>query len=240
MRLLSAGCLLLPALAWADTGYYLVTTYPVEGEKTVDYKYWKARPTGVPQRSSPEVGVSLNVNGRWYTEFGGVWFDCACTGGRSFASYYWQNDVMLTQGQYDVDVAFHTKIDRMHDSARGYGFEWGPVLQTEIGRTQLNFNLFIQRDLRGVANVPAELVYQAQVKYHHKPALSFGVQAFGEVGPWQHWLPRARQSHRIGPAIFSEIDEGGKPRWKLEAAILTGKNSGRTAKSLTARVQYLF
>ena len=34
---------------------------------------------------------------------------------------------MLTQGQFDVDVALHTKLERSQERDDGYALEWGPV-----------------------------------------------------------------------------------------------------------------
>jgi hypothetical protein len=48
--------------AMAGTGYYLVSTYPTEGQRTVDFKYWDARPSGKPSRGSPELVFCYTVN----------------------------------------------------------------------------------------------------------------------------------------------------------------------------------
>ena len=205
----------------AATGYYMVTTYPVEGQKSIDFKYWNAHPSGAPGRNSPELGFGYNVNSRWYTEVTGVWFQPQPNALR-YTATEWQNDVMLTQGQYDVDVALHTKVTFNRDAARGKSYEIGPVMQTEIGRTQFNLNLFFQRD-----NGVSQRAYQAQVKHRFHPVFHLGVQAFGELaGP---------DAHRAGPAVFGEI---GMVRY--EAAYLMGRNGPRAAKTFTMRVQVLF
>src|SRR6266571_4354796 len=60
--------------AVAGTGYYMVVPYPNEGQRIVDFKYWNAKPTGQPPRSSPEIGFGYNVNSRWFTELSASWF----------------------------------------------------------------------------------------------------------------------------------------------------------------------
>jgi hypothetical protein len=225
--------------ATAGTGYYLVTTYPNAGQRTVDFKYWNAKPSGRPPRSSPELGFGYNVNSRWFTELTAAWFQLS-PGGNRLAAIEWQNDFMLTQGEYPFDLALHTNIERNEDTSRGVGFEFGPVLQTEIGRTQLNFNLFFERDYRVQQIEPMEIKYQWQVKYRWIEKLQFGAQGFGEMGEWNHWLPRDQQSHRAGPALFGAWHLGGRREWKYEAAYLIGKNSARNAKSVTMRIQYVF
>ncbi len=225
--------------ALAGTGYYLVSTYPEAGERTVDFKYWNAKPSGRPPRSAPELGLGYNVNARWFTELSASWFQLS-PGPLELAALEWQNDVMLTQGQYPVDVALHTTLERPRDASEGYGVEFGPVMQTELGRTQFNLNLFFSRDYRSATANAMQLAYQWQVKYRWKPALEFGVQGFGEVGEWDHWSARDQQSHRIGPALFGHIDGAGKQQWKYEAAYLIGTNSARNAKTVTLRLQYVF
>ena len=236
----SIVALMLSPSAFADTGYYLVTTYDVEGQASIDYKYWHAQYNG-RTTASPEIGVGYGVTSRWYTEVYEQWFT-RNGGGTRRVSTAWQNDYMLTQGQYAFDLAMHTKLERSHDKDNGYMFEWGPVLQTEIGRTQFNANLFFQRDYRvapGGGEHPLELTYQLQVKHNWKPWFQPGVQAFGEVGKWNDWLPYDRQSHRAGPMIYGHRDIG-KQEVKYEFAYLIGRNSARAAKSFSMRVQYIF
>jgi hypothetical protein len=230
----------MPALVWAETGYYLVSLYDVEGLAAIDFKYWNARYRGRTV-AAPELGIGYGVTSRWYTELSGTWLRRTDAAIR-FAETSWQNDFMLTQGQYDVDVAFHTKISRPQDREDGYGFEWGPVLQTDVGRIQLNANLFLQRSYRVSApgsESHTELSYQLQMKYRWKSWFQPGLQAFGEVGKWNDWLSSDKQSHRAGPAIFGSRDLG-KHELKYEAAFLLGRNFVRAANSFTMRVQYIF
>jgi hypothetical protein len=232
-----ALCALQPALA--STGYYLVTTYPDAGQRTIDFKYWNAKPDGRPPRSAPELGFGYNVNSRWFTEVMAEWFQRS-PGSNHLSALEWQNDFMLTQGEYPIDLALHTKVERAQDGSGAMGVEYGPVMQTEFGRTQLNLNLFFERAFRTGQAETTQMKYQWQVKYRWIEKLQFGVQGFGEVGEWNNWLPRAQQSHRAGPALLGYWDLGGGHAWKYEAAYLIGKNSARNAKSVTMRIQYVF
>ena len=225
--------------AAADTGYYLVTTYPNEGQRSVDFKYWSAKPTGKTTRSSPELGLAWNVTSRWYTELTAQWFQMS-PASNHLSAIEWQNDFMLTQGELPVDIAFHTNVERATDGSGEIGVEYGPVLQTEFGRTQLNFNVFLQRHLRVAPAEPTTIAYQWQAKYRWIEKLQFGVQGFGEMGQWNDWLPREKQSHRAGPVVAGNWHLAGGHEWKYEAAYLIGKNSARNAKSVAMRIQYVF
>lgn len=229
----------LPQLASAATGYYLVSTYDVEGQKSVDFKYWNADYKRAASVSSPELGFGYGVTSRWYTQLSAVWIRLH---GRSdrLSGLEWQNDYMLTQGQYPFDLALHTAISRSDANPHSRSVEIGPVLQTEIVRTQFNFNVFLQREYRTGEREQTQLTYQWQVKQRWKSWLEPGVQGFGEVGKWDDWEPVKRQSHRFGPALFGSREVGAGQTLKYEAAWLVGKNSARTAKSFTMRVQYIF
>jgi hypothetical protein len=225
--------------AVAGTGYYLVTTYPNEGQRTVDFKYWNAKRSGGAPASSPEIGFGYNVNSRWFTELSAEWFMLS-PGPHQLAAIEWQNDFLLTEGQYPFDLAFHTKLERAQDGSGELGAEFGPVLQTELGRTQLNLNVFFERGYRTAVAEPMQIKYQWQIKHRWIEKLQFGAQGFGEMGQWNRWLPSARQSHRAGPALFGSWGLDGGREWKYEAAYLVGKNSARSAKSVTMRIQYAF
>lgn len=234
MRKLLVLAALLPQIALAETGYYMVTTYDVEGQASIDYKYWNAHYKNSPNTASPEIGFGYGVTSRWYTELITQWFQRDGRQTRN-TGFEWQNDFLLTQGQYDVDVALHTLVERARRRENGYYVEFGPVLQTQIWRTQFNFNLFFQREMDNGQHNDTELAYQWQVKQRWKPWFSPGLQGFGEVGKWNDWLPSKQQSHRVGPAFFGEVGH-----FKYEAAYLFGKNSGRVANSFSMRVQYQF
>jgi hypothetical protein len=237
--LASMAGLLYQHAAMAGTGYYLVTTYPNEGQRTVDFKYWNAKPDGQPPRSSPEIGLAYNVTSRWYTELTAAWFKFS-PGAHHLSALEWQNDFMLTQGQYPFDLALHTNVERAMNGSGEVGVEFGPVLQTEFGRTQLNLNLFFEREYRTAQAEPMQLKYQWQVRHRWIGKLQLGLQGFGELGEWNNWLPRAQQSHRAGPALFGTWNAGGGHEWKYEAAYLIGTNSARNAKSVATRIQYSF
>ena len=227
----------LPALA-ADPGYYLVTAYDNQSQWNIDYRYWTVKNKGSTEVVWPEIGLGYGVTNRWYTEV-----YASFIGSSNFAtrrsSFNWQNDYLLTQGQYDIDVALHTNLFHGYGAFGKPAFEFGPVLQTEVGRLQLNGNLIFDRPL-GAARGATGLKYQWQAKYHWKPELHFGLQGFGELGDWNHWAPSKSQSHRIGPMISGTLPMGAARAFKYEAALLSGSIYGQHGHMFTTRLQYVF
>ena len=134
----------------------------------------------------------------------------------------------------------HAQLIKDREFPHQLGLEWGPVLQTDIGRTQLNLNLFLERVINPEAPKPMQLKYQWQVKHRYRPLFEFGLQGFGEVGEWDQWAPRSRQSHRLGPMIAGTWTLGGKQAIKYQLAWLKGGIYSVNGYMLSSRIQYLF
>ncbi len=60
--------LMMPVCVWADPGYYLVSVYDNEGQRSLDFRYWTVKQSGKPDVISPEIGFGYGVTKRWYTE----------------------------------------------------------------------------------------------------------------------------------------------------------------------------
>jgi hypothetical protein len=238
--------LLLPVLlattspaALADPGYYVVTPYDNAGVRSIDIRYWTFKPTGKKEVLWPEIGVAYGVNSRWTTELfiSGIGNDA--TNMRA-SSLNWQNDVLLTQGELPVDIALHAQFIKDRNTPHQLNVEWGPVLQTDIGRTQFNLNAFVAQALHAERPQKADLRYQFQVRHRLTDGLHVGVQGFGELGPWNDWAPGATQSHRAGPAVFGKIALGEREAFKWQAAWLVGMVNATRGHMFTAKVNYDF
>lgn len=227
------------APALADPGYYVVTAYDNAGKRVVDFRYWTVKMPGRPETVWPEIGLGYGVNSRWYTEL------LASYVGSSQMPYKlstlnWQNEILLTQGEWPFDLALHAQLIRNHDVVNTTTLEAGPVFQADVGRWQLNANAFFDRGVGGAEPRTAELKYQWQAKYRTRDGLNFGLQGFGELGPWRDWLPSKEQSHRVGPAIEATLPAGGAATLLLQGAFLSGKTYGRQGHMLSLRAAYAF
>jgi hypothetical protein len=218
--------------AHAEPGYYVVNAYPDAGLRTVALRYWTLKPEGQSETVWPEIGISYGVTQRWTT---GIF---ASLEGPSITrthlgSWNWTNDLLLTQGDWPLDLALHTQLIR--SPGEGSAIEFGPVTQTDLGRTQLTFNLFWDHAFNASEPRPTELKYQVQLRYRWQPGLHLGLQGFGELGPWAEWLAASQQSHRAGPALFGqmELEQGRHLNW--QAAWLIGKAEGQRGHMFTAQ-----
>ncbi len=100
-------CLAVPA--HADPGYYLVSVYEDEGRIHLDYRYWTVQLDGSDKVVWPELGIGYGVTKRWYTELL-TSYEGATVAASQPSNVNWQNDYLLTQGQYDVDIALHSNL----------------------------------------------------------------------------------------------------------------------------------
>jgi hypothetical protein len=213
--------------------------YDNEGLRTVDFRYWTVKPTNRTEIVWPELGLGYGVNSRWTTELFLSWEGSAHEAVRP-ATLNWQNDVLLTQGQYPFDLAVHVQLVKDRDAPHQLGLNWGPVLQTNIGPTQINFNLFFDQVLRAEMPTPAKAQYQWQLRQHNGAGLQAGLQGFGELGTWNHWAPASKQSHRVGPAVFFDQRLGDAGTFKLQAAWLVGQTYNQRGHMFTLRAHFDF
>ena len=236
--LLPPLCALCCATAAADPGYYVVTVYDNPGVRTADFRYWAVKNPGSAEVIWPEIGFGWNVNGRWYTELLASYIGSSGMATR-LSSLNWQNDVLLTQGQYPFDLAIHALWAKPQAQGAGQSLEIGPVFQTDVDRTQVNFNVFLERRFGLEQAKPTQLKYQWQLRYRWQPWLHIGAQGFGEVGEWDHWSDRELQSHRAGPALFGTVrTDEGTLGW--QAAYLVGSTYATHGRMLTLRVTFDF
>jgi hypothetical protein len=220
-------------------GYYLVTIYNEEGEKTFETGLWRAKIYDEDAVLAPYVGFGYGVTKRWYTE---VYAHGLHTeeGGTHVNDFAWQNDYVLTSSQSRLQVALHTNLTRYRNTDLGYAFEFGPAMQMEFGETQANVNVFFARSYRAEDDGRMQMKYQWQVKHHWNPKFAFGLQGFGELGDWDHWEPREEQSHRLGAVVSGALPVSDTHALNYEIAYFGGKIYAERAKALVIRLKYEF
>ena len=178
LQVLAMG-MLCALSARGDPGYYVVTPYDNESLRWVDLRYWTVQQHAGTQVVWPELGLGYGVSSRWSTELFVSWEGSRIEAVRP-GTLNWQNDVLLTQGELPLDIALHTQWIRDADPPHQRALEWGPLLQTNVGRTQLNLNLILARELGGPSTRPTQLKIQWQVRHHTWPSVHLGLQGFAD------------------------------------------------------------
>jgi hypothetical protein len=105
-----------------------------------------------------------------------------------------------------------------------------------------NFNPLFQRMVHADDGEShhTEMGYESQVAYHLKNGMDIGVQAFGDMGEWNHWLASSEQSHRIGPMAAGKIRLGGRNQIRWNAAWLFGVTHASPDNQFRLQAEYEF
>jgi hypothetical protein len=240
-RLMQAACLagLTVGAAHAGPGYYVVTPYDREGLTTLELRYWTFKRPNRPEMVWPEFAIGRGINSRWTTTLVGGYFG-PTKDAVELATVSWQNVVLLTQGEWPVDVALYGAYTDSVNSAYKHALEWGTLFQTDVYRTRLNLNLMFEKVTRQKSSDPTQLKYQWQVKHKVQPGWQVGLQGFGELGTWNDWRAHSAQSHRAGPAVFAQVAGQGTQVWDFQAGMFLGRTFGRSGHMFSARAAYSF
>lgn len=235
------SCLGAPSLALAGPSDYVATPIVEEGEREIDFKMGTAKLRDGTRASAYSLGLGWGVNRWWFTELYAKWHKAP--GDRNtFDAWEWENKFQLTEtGKYPVDVGFLLEIERPRDRSEGYEYKWGPLFQADFGsKVQANLNILVEKHIRAEETEKAELGYQWQVKYRWRPDFEFGLQGFGDVGPWDHWEPKSEQPHIAGPAVFGKVRVGQKQFIKYNAGLLFGLTNGSPRNTFRMQAEYEF
>lgn len=229
------------SVAVAGPSDYVISPIVEEGEREIDIKAGTARSRDGTRESKYSAGLGLGVNSWWFTEVYAIWHKVPGEH-HGFDAWEWENKFQLTEtGKYPVDIGFLFEIERPKDRSEGYEYRWGPLLQTDLTPSvQANLNLLFEKHIRASEPGNAELGYQWQVKYRWRESLEFGLQGFGDVGPWDHWEPKSAQPHVAGPAIFGRIGLGGRQSIRYNAGLLFGLTDGAPRNTFRLQAEYEF
>ena len=238
--LLVAGALLTPLTAFAGPSDYVYTPTVEYGEREIDFKFGTARKDDEPRESAASIGYGVGATEWWFTEVY-LKYKKENNAGTKYDAIEWENKFQLTEtGKYPVDLGFLVEIERPRDHAEGWEVKWGPLLQTEFGKVQLNGNLIFERKYKAADLTHTELLYQWQAKYRWLPQFEFGLQGFGSVGKWNNWDNSDQQSHRAGPAVFGKLPLGGKQAIKYNAAWLVATSKAAPDNTFRMQMEYEF
>jgi hypothetical protein len=243
LHILAAGAALAlveaPA-ALAEPSDYVLTPAVVEGERAIELKLGDAGGR-VPRETVGSLSLEYSPTAFWTTE---VYAQFAHSTGQAtrFDAVEWENRFQLTEpGQYALDWGFVAELEKPSDRSEGWNAKLGPLVQGSFGeRWQWNFNPLLAVNWSGADAASAHFVYQAQLKYRYRPMLEFGVQGFGDTGPWYHWTSFNSQFQNVGPAVFGHLALGGRQSIYYNAGWLFGTTSVTPGNTLRAQIEFEF
>lgn len=224
----------------AEPADYVQTPQVVAGERELDFKMGAARAADGSGLAALSGGFGYGAGDTWFTEFY-VKYQRATPERVRFDAVEWENKFQLTEtGKYPVDLGLLLETELPRDRAEGIPVTVSLLAQTDLGRFQLNGNVLLQRSFRNDLPADTELGYQWQAEYRWLPAFQYGLQGFGELGPWNHWHERNSQTHRLGPAVFGKIGLGAGHAIRYNAAWLIGATTAAPAHTARLQAEYEF
>jgi hypothetical protein len=237
---LAASLLLVARPAGANPAVYVATPSITQGEREVELTFGAQRLGSAGSATGNALSFGYGVRDWWAVEF-------ALKGHRDEGQPYrydaWEveNRFALTEpGEYPVDFGLLLEVERPADRTEGYELRYGPLLQTQWGPLQANLNLLLERHLRAATPPAADFTYEWQLRWRSNPRLDWGLQGFGETGPWRHWSPASEQSHQIGPAAFGRTTLSPGAALKYDGALLFGSGGVAPKRALRLRLEYEF
>lgn len=237
---LLAGALLSPLLTIAGPADYVYTPAVTYGEREIDFKMGIADKKDEALEAAASLGLGYGVSQHWFTELY-VKYKRELNESTKFDAIEWENKFQLTEpGQYPVDMGFLLEIERPQNHDEGWEVKWGPLLQTEFGKVQLNANLLFQRSYYAAEANNMQFLYQWQLKYRWMPRFEYGLQGFGQTGDVDKWAPTEQQVHKAGPAIFGKLPLGGHEAIRYNAAWLLAASKAAPDNTVRLQVEYEF
>jgi len=241
---LQTAAVAVTGLLWLQNGNtgpadYIYMPTVEEGEKELELRFGSA--DADPRVSAISLGFGYGINAWWFSELA-VQFQREGSESSKYEAFEWENKFQLTEtGKYPVDVGLIAEIEVPRERAtEGIEVKFGPLLQTEFTRWQLNANLLFERYLDGEAKSQWDIGYQWQVKYRMQPSFEFGLQGFGEMGEWNDWEGTDEQSHKSGPAVFGKVPVGSHESIEYNLAWLFGLSEGAEHDTIRMQVEYEF
>ena len=242
--LISSLCLgfLTAGGVYAGPADYIYLPTVEQGEKEIDFKFGTAKQPDGSRRDVTSLGFGYGVNEFWFTE---VYLKRESEAGMGLTVAEFENKFQLTEtGKYPFELGLITELEiPTSNKNEPYEFKFGPLLQTDFDRLQLNANLLFERKF-GPNELNesrfTEIGYQWQAKYRLQPAFEFGVQAMGEMGEWDDWSSKSEQNHRIGPAAFGKVLVNSKQAIKYNVAWLFGVSNRAPNNTFRMQVEYEF
>ncbi len=245
--LLLPGLLLLLTLLCSgahavDAGIYVLMPTVNQGEREIDWhsgiESAAARGTG---ESDSALGLGMGVANRWFAELE-IQFRKPAGAATALDAIEWQNTLALAEpNEWPIDVSLALGVERSFVAGEALLLSAGPLLQKDFGRMQANLNLLLDRYLHSMQSQPAQIEYQAQIKYRYHPFFEFGVQAFGTFSSSeQTWASLADEVHRLGPVVLGRISLPGERALGYNAALLVGTTAHTPDRTIRFQLEYEF
>lgn len=235
--LLAATLAVAAGATHARPSDYIFSPEVEEGEWEVDSKAGLAESRDGHSYWSASLGVEYGVNHFWSSEVT-LNFGRALGASTEIDSLEWENRFqLLSTGRHFILGAL-VEIERARERSEGWELRVGPLMQWQFGPRQFNLNLLFERSIDADESEPTGFGYQWQFRPNREASFDIGLQGFGEMGTWDHWAPKHRQSHILGPTIFLSGDDDDDPSFEVGLLFGTGGEAPKHTLRFQAMVPF--
>ena len=126
----------------------------------------------------------------------------------------------------DIGIGFFLAVQAgtQHEAQNNVNF--GPIISFKADKLSINANPFFEKTFGRNKVEGVALTYAWNAKYELTKAVSIGVEGFGVVENIGRGTPLDEQDHRIGPAIFTEVELAKDYSISPDLAVLFGLTRG--------------
>jgi len=227
---------------------YLFTPTVTQGEREIDWHFGTGS-SGDKTLAESNTGLAfgVGVTQHWFTELD-IEYRKQSPVGTRLDAFEWENTVQIGEpGQWPVDIGMLFNVEKPHQPSwgspktEGWSTRFGPLLQKDIGRVQVNFNLLIARFFQSSEFSATQLSYQSQIKYRYGQPLEMGIQAFGRLSSTgQTLIPYSEQVHRVGPVVLGRLVLPRERSLSYNVAFLLGTTAHSPDRTLRLQFEYEF
>lgn len=227
---------------------YLFTPTVTQGEREIDL-YGGTGSSGdtASAESNAGLGFGVGVTQHWFTELA-ITYRWQSPVGTGLDAFEWENILQIGEpGQWPVDIGMVFNVEKPYEASRnsrqteGSSIRFGPLLQKDVGKVEVNFNFIVTRFVQSSEFSTTQFGYQSQIKYRYSPPLEVGIQAFGKVNSHeQAWAPYPDQVLRVGPVVLGRLAMPRERSLSYNLAILFGTTAHSPDTTLRFQAEYEF
>jgi hypothetical protein len=231
-----------------DASEYLFTPTVTQGERELEFYGGSGSPGDYTHaESNAALGLGFGVTQHWFTELA-LAYRWQSPAGTGLDAIEWENTLQIGEpGQWPVDIGFVGNLEKPSGASanpahkEGASIRFGPLLQKDIGKFEVNVNLLCRTFLQSTGMSSPQYSYQGQVKYRYGPPLEMGLQIFGRVsGGGQTWAPYQQQVLRVGPVLLGRLTLPRERSLAYNIGYLVGTTQHSPDQTLRMQVEYEF
>jgi len=227
---------------------YLFTPIVTQGEREIDL-YGGSGSSGekTHAESNAGIGFGYGLTQHWFTELD-IEYRWQSPVGTGLDAFEWENILQIGEpGQWPVDIGILCNVEKPYEASRnsskteGTSIRFGPLLQKDIGKVEVNLNLLLTHFFQSDVFSSTQFAYQGQIKYRYSLPLEVGIQAFGRFSSGaQSWAPYPQQVLRVGPVVLGRLRLPQERSLSYNVGFLMGTTQHSPDQTLRLQIEYEF